>query len=345
MSSPLIVGYQQSSAYTAVKDRQIQVHKLHHQAASGGVLIARSGVVLGSGSNFDVVRDGTNLMAVNIDPGAAQVGTYAVVSPAIVQVVAAASTASARRDLVVLRVYDTESADATSEGKVEIVKGTTTSDPAVPARSLVLAQLDIAANGTSVSVVDRRQFTAAAGGLVPFFSQFAPASSDLAPGTIAYSLSSGNSFQNVMGSLVPIAGQVATLKALRTSTDSIAGSTWVGVVNPAVGINFPAGRYWCHAQLMWSYDQAGSGYCWASFKVNGIVIGGSGRTVGGWTHNSPTIVDNAGDRTPICHTWTEIVEFAGPQTMTLTLEAGFSDRNIWVHSGCGIWATRIGPLS
>jgi hypothetical protein len=132
------------------------------------------------------------------------------------------------------------------------------------------------------------------------------------------------------------AADPVTLKGLRTSSDGIAASNWANVVGPAVAV-MPAGTYLMQAHLFWTYEPGGSAYTWAKFLMNGITIGGSGRTVGGWSR------PGGGSAEPIHHSWTDIVQFAGPQTMTLELQTGFADVTIWVHSGCSVFAVRLGP--
>jgi hypothetical protein len=296
MSSPLIVGYQQANAYTAAKDRQIQVHKMLHGAPSGGAFPARSGVILGTGlSNLDVYRNGTNLMSVDVDPGMAMVGTYSVTSPTkVVALAHAASTATARRDLIILRVYDQEAGDATGEAKIEIVKGTTTADPAVPARSLILAQADIGANATSVTITDRRVFTAAAGGVVPALSIGQISAAEVQSGGLVYDIATACTWQNAAGALRKVLdahtlqyGQVDlavsggnvlfTFPQPYAAVPKLAlfnGDTVAGPFTPVVSIN-TTGLTATSAQLWVLALQAGSGITpWAGvFRLRYLLIG------------------------------------------------------------------------
>ena len=113
-------GYQQSLPYTAVKDRAISAVGMAHKALA----VAESGVVLGTGGNLDVsVAAGTTL---NVGSGVAMIGNYKFVSAVDRTVVVAASTGVARRDLIIARVYDTESGDPQSDSKIEVVQGTST---------------------------------------------------------------------------------------------------------------------------------------------------------------------------------------------------------------------------
>lgn len=158
-------GYLQAGSYTALQDRRLQSSAMAGLSPNAGSF---NGVLALGGNNNLAVAAATGFN-ITIEPGSAMVDQYHVASDASTPLTVAASTTSARRDLVVVRVLDQEAGDATSEAKIEIVKGTTTADPTVPARSFVLAQIDIpasAASITAVMIVDRRTFTAAAGGVV-----------------------------------------------------------------------------------------------------------------------------------------------------------------------------------
>ena len=97
-------------------------------------------------------------------------------------------TGTARRDLIIARVYDTEASDPASEGKLEIVKGTTTNDPTVPAGALILHQVDVPASGTGLVLTDRRIFTAATGAVKPVFGISNLILADQTPGTPLYDI-------------------------------------------------------------------------------------------------------------------------------------------------------------
>jgi hypothetical protein len=182
-------GYVQDQQYSAFQDRMIQIGKVNHQATVSG-LNTRNGVFLGGGdgnSNINLnVRPngGMNLL---VDAGSAIIDGYSVINPIQAALVVENSTTVARRDAVILRVYDTEQGDQASITQLEITKGTNTSDPPLPARSLLLATVDVAANATSVSPVDRRQFTTSVGGVVPYYGS-RPDITTIANGQIVHSL-------------------------------------------------------------------------------------------------------------------------------------------------------------
>jgi hypothetical protein len=328
MSTP-IVGYQQANSYTAAKDRQVQVHKLHHDAASGGIIPGRSGVIMGSASNLDAIRNGSNLMAVDVAPGMAQVGTYAVAVGTGVTLTCQPSTSTARRDLVILRVYDQESGDGYSEAKLELVKGTTTVDPALPARSLIIAQCDIGANATQITVVDRRFFTSAAGGVIPMTTALPVTYDQVAPGDQVFSLNTGNSWQRVGNALIPLLGQAAQLTATRLSNDATAASTW-GTLLSASG-TMPAGTYLVITNCLWYPEPSGTQYTWLKANVNGSNVGVPQGYVGLKMNDSPN-----------CHVLMGVYTHGGG-TMTMQAEYGFSNVQIWGCKGSQMTAVRIGP--
>lgn len=161
MTAPVpIVGYQQVSSYTAAQDRAILAGRMSPSGSnpSHGVIYSTYG------GAFDVfVQSGT--MTIKVDPGAAMVQGYSVVvPPGQTSLTLAPSTAVARRDALILRVYDTEAGDASSKAALELVKGSAAGvDPTLPPRSLLLEHFDVAANATTVTNVDRRVFVSPSG--------------------------------------------------------------------------------------------------------------------------------------------------------------------------------------
>lgn len=160
-------GYQQGASYSANADRDILSSLLYRKlVADESVPVA--GVIYGGtvGNLFNYLPSGWNT---TVERGRAVVDDYVVVLPQSVTLTFDASTSTARRDLVILRVRDQEAGDLVDNATVEIVKGTTSADPAIPARSLVLGAVNIRASSTSLvdtDLVDRRVFTAANGGMV-----------------------------------------------------------------------------------------------------------------------------------------------------------------------------------
>lgn len=204
-------GYVQDQQYSAFQDRMIQIGKVNHQATVSG-LNTRNGVFLGGGdgnSNINLnvrANGGMNLL---VDAGSAIIDGYSVINPIQAAMTVQPATSVARRDAVILRVYDTEAGDAKSETKLEITKGTTTSDPPLPARSLLLAVIDVAANAVSVSPTDRRQFTTSVGGVVPYYGS-RPDITTIANGQIVHSLNTRQNDQRDGDNYYPLGANFLT---------------------------------------------------------------------------------------------------------------------------------------
>lgn len=159
--------YQQASTYSAAVDRKMQQAELIATSRAGTP--ARPGVVPQTDDKaFQVTSVGA--MNLQVAAGSAVVGPdYRVLSDAVVTLTPDVGGATARTDLIVLRVYETESGDTSNKTQVEIVKGTTTADPTVPARSLTLAAISVIANAVSITgsnITDRRVYTTTQGGIL-----------------------------------------------------------------------------------------------------------------------------------------------------------------------------------
>jgi hypothetical protein len=98
-----------------------------------------------------------------------------------------------RRDCVVASVYDAETAGSVSEWRLEVIQGPyaatagTTVRPSLPPNAQILADVAVAPSQTSVAaanITDVRQYTVAAGGIVPVPSASAPPRP--APGQMVY---------------------------------------------------------------------------------------------------------------------------------------------------------------
>ncbi|MGQ4351991.1 hypothetical protein [Streptomyces drozdowiczii] len=88
-----------------------------------------------------------------------------------------------RRDCVIASVYDQETAGSVSEWRLEVIQGTyaatagTAARPSLPPNAQLLADVAIGPSQSSVSsanISDFRQYTVAAGGIVPVSSSSAP---------------------------------------------------------------------------------------------------------------------------------------------------------------------------
>jgi hypothetical protein len=131
--------------------------------------------------------------------------------------VAAADTTNPRIDLVVAYVNDL--GNDSSASYVAIVTGTPAAvptAPAVPANSLILAQIAVAANVTSVvagNITDQRSYVVAPGGILPI--QNAAASPAVPPSQFMYNLATG---QLVQGT--GTAGSVTVVSNLKWTPQS-----------------------------------------------------------------------------------------------------------------------------
>jgi hypothetical protein len=181
MTAPVYTGYQQSLSYSAAKDRYVVTGPMARRATANPI----SGVILQATGAFSASRTGFN---VTVTHGAAVVSPYWFIANGNTTLTIEPVTGTARRDLIIARVYDIEAGNATSEGKLEIVKGTTTADPTVPSNSLILHQVDVPASGTALVLTDRRTFTAAAGAVKPVFGISSLVVADQTPGMPIYDL-------------------------------------------------------------------------------------------------------------------------------------------------------------
>ena len=108
-------------------------------------------------------------MDVSVSAGQAMIAGYVFTSDDTTTVTLDVGGATARTDLIVARVYDEEAGDASTEGAIEVVKGTSSSVPDTPDRAIALASVAVAASASTISganLTDKRQFTTGQGGLL-----------------------------------------------------------------------------------------------------------------------------------------------------------------------------------
>jgi hypothetical protein len=120
-----------------------------------------------------VTANGTPNMTVNVAAGFALIqgtqnavqGAYVFMNDGSVSLsITTASAVNPRWDLIIARIYDSQYSGATNTSALEVVTGTAAAsptDPAVPANSLVLARVVVAANDTAIGagdIVDLRPF-------------------------------------------------------------------------------------------------------------------------------------------------------------------------------------------
>jgi hypothetical protein len=147
------------------------VRRMFHALAGGSPNNANG--IFESG-DLAVAEKGTPNMSVDIAEGAAWIagseatyqGSYFIENRASLNIaVAAADATNPRKDLVVAKVEDSAYSGATNAWSLSVVTGTpaaSPSEPAVPANSIVLAMIDVAALSTTVLnavISDRRIIT------------------------------------------------------------------------------------------------------------------------------------------------------------------------------------------
>ncbi|MFF9124351.1 hypothetical protein ACF09J_13755 [Streptomyces sp. NPDC014889] len=167
-------------------------------------------------------------------------GTYIVANDAdvIVPVAPAGGAGQYRKDTVVVSVYDAEYVGTVSEARLEVIQGPYASSAgatvrgSLPPNAQILADISVSPSQTSVSsanITDLRQFSVAAGGILPVSSSNAP--NRLHPGQMQY-LTDRDRFQygksnGSLGDIYPgLYYQQGTVSV--TWTSGTAG-TWVQV--------------------------------------------------------------------------------------------------------------------
>lgn len=133
---------------------------------------ARPGVLSGCGVTVAGLTATVAAGQMVVTPSIGSNGSYLVGLTATALAITAQDATYARIDRVIARIYD-NSVDGSGQTKaaVEIVTGTPSAAPALPAMpagALELAQLQVPKAGTGITVVDKRPFTVANGG-VPHF--------------------------------------------------------------------------------------------------------------------------------------------------------------------------------
>lgn len=234
--------------YTAVEARRLFNASTFAPNATG--IDPRPGVLGAPGALAVTAFSG---MSLRVAPGLVVVpgtGGYVAVVDQIETVTIPASTTTARWDLVILRVRDAELGDGTSTATIEVVPGTTTSDPPLPStRCLVLARVLVGASVSSITsgaITDRRTWTATAGGTI------------WAPGALASTPSAGGFTvgQQIWDSTAGVEAVAATSTtwarlsdparvwiAQLVSTVLVGVSTSTGVLSINLPADAPPGKY------------------------------------------------------------------------------------------------------
>jgi hypothetical protein len=162
-------AYQQGVTYPAATDRLVAGAGMWRKNDGSAHPIPTDGVIWDAYQNCaPTFYTGWQT---KVGPGAVMVAGYRVTITAVETLTHDAATSTARWDLLIVRVKDTEAADGSNSATVEIVKGTTTADPSLPStRCLIIGRVKIRASSSSLlstDVNDARVYTSSAGGIVP----------------------------------------------------------------------------------------------------------------------------------------------------------------------------------
>lgn len=138
---------------------------------STGVFTSQGIVRNTAGTDLQVTQNGTPNMSVNVGPGigyaqgteGATQGAYTIINDATMNLaIAASSPTNPRKDAVVGRVRDAIFSGANNDADIVVVTGTPAASPvlpALPSNALLLAEVNVAANATTVvtgNITDRR---------------------------------------------------------------------------------------------------------------------------------------------------------------------------------------------
>lgn len=285
------VAWQQSESYTASQDRAVLTALSQRVAGTG---LSRDGLFLSTGLDGLVTATGTPNMQTHANPFYGMAAGYEVRSDAVVDLThAAANPTNPRNDLVIYRVRDTEAGDGVSDGTVELVTGTPNAvpvDPTLPARSVVLARVNVPANDTAISsgqITDLRKFTAAAGGVTPVVSDADAATLPL--GALFYNLTTDESGIVASAGRRSLLPKEVTARLGQSANQNMTGAAinavanWVVVTDPDGYYNaadsfnrikIPAGKAGLYALVVRFVQNTTAGSrAWVQFVVNNAVTG------------------------------------------------------------------------
>ena len=209
------VAYEQLGSYPASVDR---LFLGQHRMPGVSSMSARDGVLPSTGVSPLSSVAVSGAMTVNVKAGSASVAGYLVTADADQPTPIDPTATTARTDIIVLRVYDSEAGDGQTLGAIEVVKGIDANPPAVPARSLLLSQVTLPAQTSGLAgamVTDKRVYTVSRGGVLP------------APGRLATA-------PNAAGDPFAVGQPVwdATAGALGIAN----GSSWAKLAPPPAGV-------------------------------------------------------------------------------------------------------------
>lgn len=255
-------------------------HDSHDVASRAGVTAGLNATVAG--------------LSVTISPGSAVVtplvsinGSYRVsVSGSFSLNLPARDATYSRHDLIILRVRDSD-VDASGHyaATLAIVTGTPSAapaPPAVPAGALALWVAIVPPSGT-VTLVDRRIYTSALGGVITCTSGTRPSGASLRPGQHIFEVDT-SVVQVWTGATWQVVSEPVRDYWMRVVTDqAIAAATGTQVTSTALQVSVPAGIYAFDAMLLLQSNVPGGQAAtigWAGGLYSGGVIGAASTTPG-----------------------------------------------------------------
>jgi hypothetical protein len=195
-------GFLQNAGATHTAEQVRDWHALLVAGKTGSTsLVARGGVHPSLGNALSVTQTGSPSMAVIVKSGLAAVpgsegtkqGIYSCLNDADVTLsIAAASATLNRIDIVCVKVEDQAYSGSVNAASLVVVTGTPAASPSAPTapnNSIVLAQVSIVANDTSITnseITDKRFYLAATGGIIICSSTTRPAAGTVSAGQVAY---------------------------------------------------------------------------------------------------------------------------------------------------------------
>ena len=239
-------------------------HDSHQLAVRTGVI---SGFAVGTSGTSVVVTQGCGV----VTPAQSTNGSYFVsAASSTVGTLATRHTSYDRIDLVGIAVRD-GSVDASGKyvAEVSVTTGTASpspATPAVPTGVLPLAEVRVRAAG-GLSVTDIREYTAAAGGVIPVINTNAPTGTSLRPGQPIY--------VTKQGALLLWTGstwrQVAYSDELPRVPQIAAGKILAGGAGQYTKVvSLPAGRFQSPPVVTATIEGAAGAVGWNTPKVFGV---------------------------------------------------------------------------
>lgn len=228
--------------------------------STAATIRARGGVHPSLGQQLVVTQTGSPSMGVIVDTGVASIpgtesgtqGNYLVTNDAQVTLsIAASSPTLPRIDIVVFNVRDAFYSGASNDSQLQVIIGTPASSPVAPAapvNSIILAEVAVAANATSITnanITDTRFYLAGVGGVINARNEASrPASAEINVGQHVWTMDNnklwiwdGAAYNQTYPVLtLPIDSQIQNVAGTTTSTTYTATLS----VGTACGLAFTA---------------------------------------------------------------------------------------------------------